>query len=91
MTVERGATVTRCPSDSGRTSPFSTTCAATGIHPTTRVPGGTEVDETISFLFGGEWSEYPLKSTVPISTGRAAIKTILRTGQLLESVVWEEV
>jgi hypothetical protein len=53
--------------------------------------GGTDADETISFLFGAEWSEYPLKFAVSISTGRAAIKRFCETGQLLESVVWVEV
>src|SRR5262245_15617431 len=36
--------------------------------------GGRDVDEFISFLFGGESSEYPLRAAVPIEAARAAIR-----------------
>ncbi len=53
--------------------------------------GGSEEDRGISFLFGGELSQSPLRNTVPISTARAAMKRFCETGELSKDVIWEEV
>jgi immunity protein Imm1 of predicted polymorphic toxin system len=53
--------------------------------------GGRDVDEAISFMFGGEWSEYPLRAAVSIEAARAAMRRFCETGELSEAVVWEEV
>lgn len=56
-----------------------------------RSAGGRDVDEVISFVFGGEWSEYPLRAAVSIEASRAAMRRFCKTGELFEAVVWEEV
>ena len=53
--------------------------------------GRSNRDEPIAFLFGGEWSEYPIRNTVPISAARAAMRKFCETGELTKDVVWEEV
>lgn len=53
--------------------------------------GGNGADETISFLFGGQWSEYPLRNAVPLPVARAAMTRFCETGELSKNVVWEEV
>lgn len=53
--------------------------------------GGHNTDEAISFLFGGEWSEYPLKNAVPLSAARAAMTQFCKTGELAKDLTWEEV
>ena len=53
--------------------------------------GGVDVDEGISFLFGGELSEYPLRAAIPIEAARAAMTRFCKCGELSDSVVWEEV
>jgi hypothetical protein len=51
----------------------------------------SESDEHVSFRFGGAWSEYPLRATVPIAEARAAMTRFCESGQLSPDVRWEEV
>lgn len=53
--------------------------------------GGANLDEVISFAFGGECSEYPIRAAVPIETARAAIRRFCENGALTDAIVWEEV
>lgn len=53
--------------------------------------GGNHRDEAISFLFGGEWSEYPLRNAVPVSAAREAMALFCKTGELSKNIMWEEV
>lgn len=53
--------------------------------------GGGNVDKFVSFMFGGEWSEYPLRNAVPLSAARAAMRKFCETGELTTDVAWEEV
>lgn len=53
--------------------------------------GGDDTEDVISFMFGGEWSEYPRRAAVPISVARAAMMRFCETGELSRDVMWEEV
>lgn len=52
--------------------------------------GDVQLDEPISFRFGGEWSEFPLSHSVPVSVAREAMRHFCRTGQLTPAVGWEQ-
>lgn len=52
--------------------------------------GTTNADGAISFRFGDEWSEYPLRAGVSIDRARAAVRRFCETGELSEIVTWEE-
>jgi hypothetical protein len=52
--------------------------------------GALQADEPIAFLFGGEWSEFPLRSSVPISVARQAMRHFCATGKLMPVVQWEQ-
>ena len=52
--------------------------------------GGTDEDEVMSFRFGGDLSEYPIRNALPISAARAAMTCFCETGALSNDVSWEE-
>jgi len=53
--------------------------------------GGDDTDEMLSFRFGGEWSEFPLRYAIPTAAARAAMTHFCETGALWDAVAWEEV
>jgi hypothetical protein len=52
--------------------------------------GGIEVDEPIAFRFGGEWSEFPMKNSIPTSVARQVMGQFCATGNLSSAIQWEE-
>jgi len=52
--------------------------------------GELQGDGIIVFRFMGDWSEFPLKNGLPIAVARAALRDFCRTGNLPESVRWEQ-
>lgn len=53
--------------------------------------GELDADEVISFRFGGELSEYPVKNCIPVDRAREAVKHFCNTGKLMPDIAWEEV
>ena len=45
----------------------------------------------LAFQVHGEWSEFPWESAVPQSDARKALRYFFSTGQLFNSIWWEEV
>ncbi len=52
---------------------------------------GKEREGTIIFYYYGEWSEFPLSSTIPYSLGEEVIKEFFETGELSKKIEWQEV
>lgn len=52
--------------------------------------GELDVDEPIAFRFGGEWSEFPMRSSVPSGVARQAMKHFCMTGKLSPDIQWEQ-
>lgn len=52
--------------------------------------GEVDGDEPISFRFGGEWSEFPMKHSVPITSARLALRHFCTTGKLTSAINWEQ-
>jgi len=52
--------------------------------------GEFEMDEPISFRFGGEWSEFPLRNSIPTPIARQAMRHFCSTGKLSSTVQWEQ-
>lgn len=52
--------------------------------------GEVDADEPISFRFGGEWSEFPMKHSVPITSARLALRHFCTTGKLTSAINWEQ-
>lgn len=52
--------------------------------------GGSELTGVISFSFGGELSEFPLRSAVPLSHAFVAMRHFCETGERSTDVEWEE-
>jgi hypothetical protein len=52
--------------------------------------GELEADASIEFQFGGEWSEFPIRSSVPVSIARQAMRHFCATGKLSTAVQWEQ-
>jgi hypothetical protein len=52
--------------------------------------GELEVDEPIAFRFGGEWSEFPMRSSIPTQVARQAMRHFCATGKLSSIVQWEQ-
>jgi hypothetical protein len=52
--------------------------------------GELDVDEPIAFRFGGEWSEFPMKSSIPTSMARQAMRHFCETGKLSSAIQWEQ-
>ncbi|WP_437815117.1 Imm1 family immunity protein [Sorangium sp. So ce1078] len=52
--------------------------------------GELEVDEPIAFRFGGEWSEFPMRNSVPSSVARQAMMHLCITGRLSSVIQWEQ-
>jgi len=47
-------------------------------------------DETISFLFSGEFSEFSGRNTISLEAARAAVRAFVQTGELSPLMSWEE-
>jgi hypothetical protein len=47
-------------------------------------------DDALVFLYGGEWSEYPPRSAVPMEQARRAMRQFFKTQSLPDAVEWEE-
>jgi hypothetical protein len=52
--------------------------------------GELEEDEPIAFRFGGEWSEFPMRSSIPTSMARQAMRYFCATGKLSSAIQWEQ-
>lgn len=52
--------------------------------------GELDVDEPIVFRFGGEWSEFPMRSSIPTLIARQAMRHFCATGKLSSAVQWEQ-
>jgi hypothetical protein len=48
-------------------------------------------DEVIVFYYGGHWTEFPIKSAIPIQDAREAFRRFFVTGALPDNIEWEEV
>lgn len=53
--------------------------------------GGSDAAESITFLFGGQPSEYPMRNAIPLASARSAMRVFCASGQLTKDVQWEEV
>lgn len=52
---------------------------------------GDLTDEgSIQFHFGNQWSEFPVKLSIPISLDRDAMRHFMETGRLAANVSWRE-
>lgn len=65
--------------------------SATGDPPYFSTCGGPLEDRTVHFMFMGDWSEFPLKNTIPLEAARRAMRHFWQTGALSPDVEWEEV
>lgn len=65
--------------------------SGTGNPPYFSSSGGLSADEAVHFYFMGDWSEYPLRNTIPVEVARRAVRYFYQTGQLDPAVTWEEV
>ncbi|AKT41506.1 uncharacterized protein CMC5_057140 [Chondromyces crocatus] len=52
--------------------------------------GELDVDEPIAFRFGGEWSEFPLRNSIPTSIARQVMRDFCVTGKLSRNIQWEQ-
>jgi hypothetical protein len=52
--------------------------------------GELDMDEPIAFRFGGEWSEFPMRNSIPTSSARQAMTHFCATGKLSSAVQWEQ-
>jgi hypothetical protein len=52
--------------------------------------GEIDIDEPIAFRFGGEWSEFPMKHSIPTSIARQVMRQFCATGDLSADIQWEE-
>jgi hypothetical protein len=52
--------------------------------------GELEMGEPIAFRFGGEWSEFPMRSSIPTPSARQAMRHFCATGKLSSAVQWEQ-
>jgi hypothetical protein len=50
----------------------------------------TEGESTISFLFNGELSEFPVENSVPLARARVAFRQFCETNVLPDAIEWEE-
>jgi hypothetical protein len=53
--------------------------------------GGGDASHSITFLFGGQLSEFPMRNAIPLVLARSAMRIFCATGQLTKDVQWEEV
>lgn len=51
--------------------------------------GEIDVDEPIAFRFGGQWSEFPMKSSIPTMIARQVMRQFCATGKLSSAIQWE--
>jgi len=52
--------------------------------------GELELDEPIAFRFGGEWSEFPMRCSIPTPIARQAMRHFCATGKLCATIQWEQ-
>jgi hypothetical protein len=53
--------------------------------------GGKDLDVGMWFLFEGSWSEFANRNIISTSVARATLRRFCETGQLPDSIEWEEV
>ena len=51
--------------------------------------GELRSNELVSFVFGGEWSELPIRHTIPVDTARKVLSHFCETGKLSDDIGWE--
>ena len=52
--------------------------------------GGERDGDSLWFDFGGDWSEFPFSQTVPLTSGRKAMREFCETGRLTKDLLWEQ-
>lgn len=52
--------------------------------------GEIDLDDPIAFRFGVEWSEFPMKHSIPIASARLALRHFCTTGKLTSAIDWDQ-
>ncbi|XXY53589.1 Imm1 family immunity protein [Sorangium sp. So ce269] len=52
--------------------------------------GEIDIDEGVAFRFAEDWSEFPMRNSVPTPVAREAIRHFCDRGGLAESIEWEQ-
>ena len=90
VTIERADT-TALSIGTGRKLSVLNSVARGGEPPYFTSGGGSDDAGEISFLFGGQWSEFRSRNAIPLALARKAMRLFCGTGELTTEVQWEEV
>jgi Immunity protein Imm1 len=75
----------------GRPSPtLRVRISSSGDTPYLSSTGDLIGDDLVVFRFMGDSSEFPIRHAIPIESAREAIRHFFRTGQLPDTIKWEE-
>jgi hypothetical protein len=50
-----------------------------------------EEEDPLVFFYGGDWSEFPASSGIPVPDAREALRRFFRSGALPDNLHWREV